>query len=125
MDKRKELINEYKQRKIIGGIYKITNIRNGMFLLSYSNNIQARQNSFDFMVATNSCYDYELKQAWAEFGNKAFIFEVLETLEKKKDQTQEQFEDDLKVLEQIWGDKLDQAGDIKPGPNPLVAGFFK
>jgi hypothetical protein len=107
MDRKKTLINEYKQRKVIGGIYRVTNTCNGMYLLDYTTNLRAKQNSFNFMVSTGSCLDYKLKTDLAVFGGKAFIFEMLEPLEKKKEQTQDEFIDDLKMLEQLWSDKLD------------------
>jgi 2-phospho-L-lactate transferase/gluconeogenesis factor (CofD/UPF0052 family) len=109
MDRRKTLINQYKQRKIIGGIFRVTNTRNGRYLLDYATNLQAKQNAFDFMVSTNSCFDYRLKDDWNTLGGKAFTFETLETLEKKKEQTQEQFIDDLKTLTNLWSEKLDSA----------------
>ena len=109
MDKRKTLINEYKQGKVIGGIYRVTNTRNGMYLLDYTANLQSKQNSFNFMISSGSCLDYRLKKDLAEFGDKAFVFETLEALEKKKEQTQDEFIDDLKVLEQLWCEKLDPA----------------
>jgi hypothetical protein len=46
---------------------------------------------------------------WTAFGDKAFIFEILEALEKKKEQTQDEFIDDLKMLEQLWKEKLDSS----------------
>jgi hypothetical protein len=67
-----------------------------MYLLDYTTNLQAKQNSFDFMFSTGSCFDYKLKKDWTEFGGKSFTFETLETLEKKNDQSQEEFEEDLK-----------------------------
>lgn len=78
-----------------------------MYLLDHAANLQAKQNLFDFMISTGSCSDYKLKKDWTEYGSQAFTFEVLETLEKKKEQNQSEFEDDLNVLEQIWSDKLD------------------
>jgi hypothetical protein len=109
MDRRKTLINEYKQGAIIGGIYRVTNTRNGMYLLGYTPNLQAKQNSYNFMVSTGSCLDYRLKKDLTVFGGKAFIFEILEALEKKKEQTQDKFIDDLKMLEQLWSEKLDSS----------------
>jgi len=106
MDRRKTLINEYKQGKNIGGIYRVTNIRNGMYLLDYAANLQSKQNSFNFMVSSGACLDYRLKNDLTAFGGKAFIFEMLEALEKKQGQTQEEFMDDLKMLEQLWSDRL-------------------
>ena len=109
MDRRKTLTNEYKQGKIIGGIYRVTNTRNGMYLLDHAANLQSKQNSFNFMVSSGSCLDYRLKKDLEEFGGKAFIFEILEALEKKQEQTQDEFIDDLKMLEQLWSEKFDSA----------------
>jgi hypothetical protein len=104
---RKALINEYKERKIVGGIYRITNTRNGMYFLDYGPDLQAKQNGFNFMVSTGSCMHYELKKDWAEFGSGAFAFEALEELEKKKDQSPAEFNDDLITLQGFWKEKLD------------------
>ncbi len=107
MDKRKTLINEYKQRRIIGGVYKITNMRNGMYLLDYAMNLQAKQNAFNFMASSDSCFDYRLKKDWDTFGGKVFTFEILDTIEKKKEQTQDEFIADLVILLQAYSEKLD------------------
>jgi hypothetical protein len=109
MDRRKTLTNEYKQGKIIGGIYRVTNTLNGMYLLDYAINLQAKQNMFNFMASSGSCLDYRMKKDWTAFGGKAFIFETLEVLEKKKEQTQDEFINDLKMLEQLWSEKLDSS----------------
>jgi hypothetical protein len=45
---------------------------------------------------------------WKEFGAKAFTFEVVDTLEKKKVQSHEQFTDDLKLLMEFWAEKGDK-----------------
>jgi hypothetical protein len=109
MDRRKTIANEYKQRKIIGGIYRVTNTCNGMYLLDYTTNVQSKQNSFNFMASSGSCLDYRLKEDWVTFGGKSFIFEILEALEKKKEQTQDAFINDLKMLKQLWSEKLDSS----------------
>ena len=108
MENRKQLTERYKQRKIIGGVYRLTNTHNGMYLLDYATNIEAKRNSFNFMVSTGSCYHHKIKKDWDEFGRNAFVFEILETLEKKPEQNQAEFTDDLLMLQQIWGDKLDK-----------------
>lgn len=107
MDRRKTLTNEYKQGKVVGGIYRVTNTRNGMYLLDYATNIQSKQNSYNFMVSSGSCLDYRLNKDWAAFGGESFIFEILEAFEKKIEQTQDEFIDDLKTLERLWSEKLD------------------
>jgi hypothetical protein len=109
MDNRKALINEYKQRKILGGIYRVTNTRNGMYLLDYAANIQAKQNAFDFMVSSSSCLDYRLKKDLEALGSRVFGFEILETLEKKRDQSQDEFMTDLETLAKMYSDKMDSS----------------
>jgi hypothetical protein len=106
MDK-KTLKEQYKQSKVTGGIYRVMNTHNGMYLFNYTPNIQARQNSFEFMVSTGTCFDNRVIKDWEALGSGVFKFEVLETLEKKKDQTQEQFIADLETLAQMWDEKLD------------------
>jgi hypothetical protein len=106
MDRRKQLTNEYRQGGVIGGIYRVTNTCNGMYLLDYATNIQSKKNSFNFMVSSGSCVDYRLNKDWTAFGGEAFVFEILEVFEKKKEQTQDEFIDDLKMLGQLWREKL-------------------
>jgi hypothetical protein len=104
---RKALLNEYKHRQITGGVFRITNIQNGRFLLDYTPNIQARQNAFDFSVSQNSCPDYKLKPDFDALGIKVFKFEILEILDKKAEQSQDDFLTDLQLLGVLWGEKLD------------------
>jgi hypothetical protein len=106
---RKTLKDQYKQHKVTGGIYKVTNTRNGRYLFNYSPNIQAKKNSFDFMVSTGTCFDNRVIKDWETLGGEVFSFEVLETLEKKKDQTQEQFIADLQALAMLWDEKLESS----------------
>jgi hypothetical protein len=105
MEDRKARVNEYKERKIIGGVFRVINTRNGRYLLDYATDLKAKQNSFNFMVTTNASFDYKMDSDWKEFGAAAFTFEVLDALEKKKDQSQEQFVEDLKTLKQMWVEK--------------------
>jgi hypothetical protein len=106
---RKTLKEEYKQNKVIGGIYRVTNTRNGKYLFNYAPNIQAKQNAFEFAASSNTVFDNRLRGDWESLGGGAFSFEVLETLEKKKDQTQEQFITDLEALAQMWNEKLESS----------------
>ena len=107
MDRKKTLLNEYKQRKMLGGVFRVTNTKSGRYLLDYAVNPQARQNSFQFMSSLGSCFDYKLQDDWETCGSKAFVFEILETIIKKDAQTQEEFMRDLQTLAQLWGEKLD------------------
>jgi hypothetical protein len=107
LDRKKELQKEYKERKIIGGVFRVVNTTNGKYLLDYTPNLQAKQNAFNFMVTQSSCFDYKLRSDWESSGGGAFTFETLDTLVKKDIQTPEEFQNDLKTLAQMWSEKLD------------------
>jgi hypothetical protein len=106
MDGRKDLIRQYRERNPRGGVYEITNRRNGKRLLSHAVDIQAVQNRHDFLVATDCCIYPKLEDDWKLFGAKAFVFEELEVIEMKQGQSPDDFEADLIELEQLWRERL-------------------
>ncbi|MFH1851803.1 MAG: GIY-YIG nuclease family protein [Candidatus Neomarinimicrobiota bacterium] len=106
MDRKRQLINEYKQRKISGGVYRITNTANGKYLLGNGSNLAGLQNRFKFSVETGTCLYFKLRNDWKQHGPQAFTFEILEELEMKDDQSASRFGDDLKELQAIWQEKL-------------------
>jgi hypothetical protein len=107
MNRRKEIINEYKGRKLHGGVYTITNTLSGKYLLGYAANLKSVQNHFQFAITTGSTVHPKLQKDWEELGAQAFTLEVLEELEQKTDQSQDEFMDELKTLEQLWRANLD------------------
>jgi hypothetical protein len=107
MNRRKEIINEYKERKSLGGVYKITNTLSGKYLLGYAANLKSVQNRFQFAITTGSTVHPKLQKDWQELGAQAFTLEILEELEQKPGQSQAEFLDDLKTLEQLWRANLD------------------
>jgi hypothetical protein len=109
MNRRKEINNDYKARRLYGGVYTITNTVNGKYLIGYTANLKSIQNRFQFAVATGSTVHPKLQTDWEEFGAQVFTFEVLEELEQKPDQTQAEFMDELKTLEQLCRANLDES----------------
>jgi hypothetical protein len=107
MSNRREIRKEYKERKRRGGVYTITNTRNGKYLVGYAADIASVQNHFGFAVTTGSAVHPKLRQDWAETGPNAFVLEVREELEQGPDQSQAEFLDDLKLLEHLWRTNLD------------------
>ncbi len=107
MDRRKEIIKAYKDRKLCGGIYTITNTLNGKYVLGHAANLKSVHNRFQFAVATGSTIDPRMQKDWHALGAQAFKLEVLEELEQKPEQSQAEFMDDLKTLEQLWRANLD------------------
>ena len=47
---------------------------------------------------------------WRAHGGAAFVFTQLETLEKKPDQTDRQFQEELELLRDIWRERLAAEG---------------
>lgn len=107
MNRRKEITNAYKNRKLRGGVYIITNTVNGKYLIDHVANLQSVQNRFQFAVTTGSTLHPKLQKDWKELGAQAFTLEVLEELEQKPEQSQTAFMDDLKTLELLCRAKLD------------------
>ena len=109
MNRRKEITNEYKARKLYGGVFIVTNTFNGKYLLGNTANLKGIQNRFQFALTTGSIFHSKLQKDWEEFGARAFALEVLEELEQKPDQSQAEFLDDLKTLEQLCRANLDES----------------
>lgn len=107
MTTRKAITQAYKERKLHGGVYTITNTVSGKYLIGHAADLASVRNRFQFALMTGSAVDPRLRQDWNELGATAFAFQVLEELEQQPDQTRAEFLDDLKTLEQLWRANLD------------------
>ena len=101
MDK-KELINQYKSRVQIGGVYAIKNMTLNKWYVDATSDLAAAENRFKFFGSTHMKVEQDHK---AQNG-EGFVFEVLEELKKNESQTGREFKDDLVVLKDIWLEKL-------------------
>lgn len=104
---RKELLEQYKTRTIVGGICAIVNRVTGERFISLQTDIAAYQNRFVFSQKTGSCVEMKIQRSWREYGAEAFALEILETLEKKEDQSASDFKADLELLLEIELEKLE------------------
>jgi hypothetical protein len=109
MNRRKEIINEYKARKLYGGVYTITNTLSGKYLIGHAANLKSVQNRFQFAMTTGSPVHPKLQKDWEELGAQVFTLEVLEEVEQQPEQSQAEFMDDLKTLEHLWRANLDES----------------
>jgi len=107
MDKqsKRELAQQYQMRTMVGGVCAIVNTMNGKRLIVSATEVDRLHNLFDFSVSTGRFTYMELHKDAAEFGVKAFEFEVLELLEKKELQTLAQFQEDITILRDLWREK--------------------
>jgi len=71
--------------------------------------LKSIQNRFQFAISTGYTVHPMLQKDWEEYGAQVFTFEVLEELEQKTDQSQAEFMEDLKTLEQLCRANLDES----------------
>jgi len=111
MDKqsKKDMSTAYKEKKKTGGIYAIRNSVTGKALLGATQDMVGFRNRFSFSQATDSCVHPKLEADWKKFGGQSFVLETMEVLEKKNDQTDREFADDIAVLKDLWLEKMDPA----------------
>ena len=102
---RKKVINDYKSKKEVGGVYRITNTKTGKMLVEHARSLHGVASRFDFSQKMNSCFSPKLLRDWNEYGKDVFVFEILDEIEMKETQTIREFNDDLKELRDIWKEK--------------------
>jgi len=102
---KKKLKRKYKETVQPMGVYRITNKVNGKIFIASGINLRAALNSNRFQLNFGMHRNKELQAAYTQFGEQHFSFDVLDYLEPKKDPGYN-YAEDLKVLEDMWLDKL-------------------
>ena len=92
------------------GIYQIKNKLNGKILIGTSVNLPAILNRYKFDLKMGSCINRALQEEWNQFGPEVFEFKELEIL-KPADEPADEPAEDLRVLEELWIEKLSPFGD--------------
>lgn len=105
MDRKKELILEYKQTPRPMGIYQIKNNINGKIFIQSSMNLPGSFNGQRFQLELKGHRNKELQGDWNSYGPQAFTFDVLENL-KSEDIPQSDWRDALTAMEDKWLSKL-------------------
>ena len=102
---KKAILQDYKNRTLLGGIYGIRNTQNGKIWLESTTDMAGSIHRFDFSLATGSCISPKLQGDWKSQGADAFEFLVLEEWTQKDTQTDKEFKEDLKALKELWKEK--------------------
>ena len=106
MKSRKEMRQEYKERTVTGGVYLFKDAISGKALLQSTGTIEKAKSLLEFSKSTGSCVHPILAEDWAAHGAEAFSLEILETIDKKDTQTNEEFKEDIIALEELWREKI-------------------
>ena len=107
---KKAASREYKMSHRPMGVYQIRNTVNGKVWIDSSINVPAKFNRYRLNLAVGSHPSKDLQADWKEFGEKAFVFEILEPLEPRDDHSYD-YGSDLEVLEDLWLEKLEPYGE--------------
>jgi hypothetical protein len=105
---RKELMEKYKQMKPDMGLYIIRSKFNNKCYIENTADLKSRINSSLFKLRGGGHPCRELQKEWKEHCEENFTVEILEKLEYKKDDTNNNYNysDDLALLQMIWEEKL-------------------
>lgn len=109
MDK-KTLIREYKEARRPMGAFRVRNKVSGKSLVGVATELPGRLNRERAQLKMNGHQNRALQKDWNELGETAFEFEILDTLAPPEEPDYDPT-DDLKVLEQLWLEKLSPFDD--------------
>jgi hypothetical protein len=107
---RKARIREYKEKPPPAGVYRVRNTATGKSLVGSTANLPGMLNRVRFQLEHGSHPDRELQSDWDELGSNAFEFEALDQL-KPRDEPAYDPTGDLRVLKEMWLEKLMAAGE--------------
>ncbi len=92
------------------GVYRVRNTTNGKSLVGSSNDLPAMLNRQQAQLKMGGHPNRALQDDWNALGPAAFAFEVLDML-KPREEAGYDPSDDLRVLEQMWIEKLSPFDD--------------
>ena len=109
MDKqsKKDLQAQYKEREIVGGVFIIKNTLKNKVYLDATLNLSAAKNRFELTSTMGSgVLNPKLQKDWSEQSGEGFVMEILDELKKSDTQTEDEFKADIKIIKQMWEEKL-------------------
>lgn len=110
MDRKKELIREYKETPTPMGVYQIKNLENGKIFIGSHTNIPGKINSNRFQLMHGSHISKELLHDWQQYGADAFTFDTLELVDPEK-VPKDEWPRAVSDLEEKWLDRLRPYGE--------------
>jgi hypothetical protein len=95
---RKKIIDSFKARRARGGVFAVRNSASGKRLVQATTDIQGSKNRFEFSQSTGGCAYKPLQEDYKKYGAGVFSFEIIEELEQKEGQPDEEFKSETEAL---------------------------
>ena len=108
---RKSLIRAYKETRRPMGVYRIHNTRDDRSLVGRSVDLPSILNRERVSLKFGNHPNAALQRDWTTLGPDAFVFEVLDTIKAPDEQPDYDPTDDLRVLEELWIERLELVGE--------------
>jgi len=108
---RKARIRQYKENPRPAGVFRVRNTATGKSLVGSTANLPGVLNRHRFQLEHGSHPSRELQADWIALGADAFEFEVLDHL-KPSDKPDYDPAEDLRVLKDLWHEKLMASGEL-------------
>ena len=80
---RRQIADQFKDRKVPRGIFAIRCCASGDVWVGSSPNLDSARNSLWFQLRGGMSRHPSLQRAWGQFGEEAFVLEVLEQFEEE------------------------------------------
>ncbi|MCU0373252.1 MAG: GIY-YIG nuclease family protein [Ignavibacteria bacterium] len=110
MKTKKEMRQEYKQRKFRMGVFQIRNLSNGKVFISGSVNLDAIWNRHKFQLEMGSHPNRDLQTDWNSSGADNFVFEILDEI-KPSDDLAIDNKKETDILEEMIIEKIQPFGE--------------
>ncbi len=105
-DMKRQMRDDYKHKLKVGAVYALECSGNHRRWIRSTTDIHGIRNRFQLAVSMKGCPDPLTRTECDHYGWDSISLTVLEELEMKKDQTIKEFSDDLKLLQELWAEKL-------------------
>ena len=106
MKTRKELKEQYKQRKNKMGVFQIKNTHNNKIFIGSNLDLNAIWNRQKMQLKLESHPNKDHQEDWKEYGEESFIYEILAEL-KQDDKKEINYKRELKELEKLYIEELE------------------
>jgi len=112
MKTRKELKEEYKQKRPIAGVFQIKNMENGVVLIDGSTNMKAKWNRHKTELRFGSHRNKKLQADWNQYGEDKFKVKIVSKLKVKEDELYDLTTEVAMLLELVL-EKMNLEADMK------------